>query len=254
MSVYSSRSYGPRTVKGNIVTSFRVRQDGLIEPLGNTKTAADRIIVDNNNSNSNNITRDNSGRPRDFDIYKQPRSGRISYPYQDDFPTNGNAVSINQVDLTPRNMGDDTGRTPRVHYVEVLDYDLPDERYKPPAPLTPRAQTAYQPYYPPEPEMERSPTPPPPPPPKPKYMGPKPMTPSFRMQTPLDVPPTPMRTPTPPPPRQARVKAEPKQQQFIDRNGGGSDLTDWPNNFQYNLCNCFEDFRLTAMACLLLPW
>jgi hypothetical protein len=33
-----------------------------------------------------------------------------------------------------------------------------------------------------------------------------------------------------------------------------SELTNWPNKFSYHFCNCFEDFKITALAFCCFPW
>jgi hypothetical protein len=102
MSVYSEEmaSNGPRRKKGP-VTSFRVKPNGQVEPLDSynrAPTASYNALIARDAS----LRRNESARQPDFDIYKQPATSRISYPYNDP-----NTVSVNQVELTPR----DTSRT-----------------------------------------------------------------------------------------------------------------------------------------------
>jgi hypothetical protein len=105
MSMYSEDmvSNGPRRKNKGPVTSFRVRPNGEVEPL-DSYNRAPTASYNNLIARDASIKRNESGKPRDFDIYKQPQTSRVSYPYNDP-----NTVSLNQVELTPRG----TSRTGR---------------------------------------------------------------------------------------------------------------------------------------------
>jgi hypothetical protein len=158
---------------------------------------------------------DADSRGKGFDLYSKPPKSTTSYPFYDP------ALSLNQVELTPR---EDIISSRSLGKLEPLSrlQQVPPRTPKPRQPVNLNIPPLS--YRPPQQQQQQQP---------PIQRQPQPALVVQKVE------------PARPVAQQSVYKYQPQRE---------SDLTDWPHSFSYKFCNCCEDFRLCFIGFFLLPW